>query len=56
MPSWWWAALMHLVLELKSISIASLPDKVSVKEQAFVVLLCETPDFRGRWECVLDMV
>lgn len=33
-----------LVLEFE-ICIVSVPDKVSIRGKAFVMLLCETPDF-----------
>lgn len=39
-------------LELKSICIVSPPDRVSVREQSFVMLLSETSDFWGRRQCV----
>lgn len=46
MPSWQWAEFMHS---------GSLPNTVSIREQAFVRLLCETTDFGSRWES-WDMV
>ena len=36
-----------LVLELKSVCVVSLPDKVSIKGQTSVMLLFETPDSWG---------
>lgn len=33
-----------------------MPDKVTTREQAFVMLLCESPDFWGRWEYIWDVV
>lgn len=41
---------LTLVLEFKSVCVVSVPDKVSIRGKAFVILLCETPDFLGELE------